>query len=221
MQSSIDSDYWIDFVIVLDVGVLEHQIQYFGDSSLKGTWMPPTSTSFIIPPFYIHLTLKQLKEYSLNWFLAFLNSHLAFYAMRPTFSDFNQLMEGSTKLAMTLQGFQIGLDRKVHPVSEEEYIENNPKFLSRLKINKRNGQALGVLSYYKWVDGCVIHWIGSISANEFMGSFVHSSKCKMIKVSENPLIEVSTVMDFSVDVFLKWPSKLHKFTRGDLKAKII
>jgi len=221
MHNSVDSNHWIDFVIVLDKGVLEYQIQYFGDSSFKGTWMPPTSESFIIPPFYIHLTLKQLEEYSLNWFLAYLNSHLSFYAMRPTFSDFNQMMEGSTKLAMTLQGFQIGLDRKVHPVPEGEYVENQPQFLSQLKISRKNGEILGVLSYHKWVDGCVIHWTGTISVNDFMGAFIHSSKCKIIVVNENPLIEVSTVLNFTIDDFKKWHRKLHKFTRGDLKATLI
>lgn len=218
MHKSVDSNQWIDFVIVLDKGVLEHQIQYFGDLDMKGTWMPPTSESFIIPPFYIHLLLKQLKEYSLNWFLGYLNSHLSFFAMRPIYSEYGQLMEGSTNIAMTLQGYQIGLDRKIHQVLEEEYVENKPQFLSQLKISKKEGQLLGVLSYKKWVDGCIIHWAGTISANEFMGAFVHSSKCKMIVVSESPLIEVSTVLNITVDDFKKWHRKLHKFTRGDLKA---
>ncbi len=221
MHKSVDSNHWIDFILVLNQGVIEHQIQYFGDLSMRGTWMPPTAESFIIPPFYIHLLLKQLKEYSLNWFLAYLNSHLSFFAMRPTYSEYGQLMEGSTNLAMTLQGYQIGLDRKIHPAPEEEYVENRPQFLSQLRISNKNGQLLGMLSYHKWVDGCVIHWTGTISANEFMGAFVHSSKCKMIVVREYPLVEVSTVMNFTLDDFKKWHSKLHRFTKGDLKATII
>lgn len=221
MHKLIDSNHWIDFVIVLDQGVLEYQVQYFGDLSMKGTWMPPTSESFIIPPFFIHLLLKQLKEYSLNWFLGYLNSHLSFFAMRPIYSEYGQLMEGSTNLAITLQGYQIGLDRKIHPVLEEEYVENHPQFNSQLKISRNNGKLLGVLSYKKWVDGCIIHWTGMISANEFMGAFVHSSKCKMIIVTEFPLVEVSTVMNFTINDFKKWHSKLHKFTKGDLKATLI
>jgi len=221
MHKSVDSDHWIDFVVVLDVGILEHVIQFFGDSSVRGTWMPPLSSKFVIPPFYIHLTAKQLKEYSLNWFLGFLNSHLAFYAMRPTYTNFDQLMEGSTRLAMTLQGYQIGLDRKVHQVAQDEYIENHHVPLAQMQIRQTNGKNLGILSYYKWLDGCVIHWLGTVSARQFMGSFADKSKGSMLTVCENPLTEVSTVMTFTVDDFLKWPHKLQKFTKGDLKATII
>ncbi len=207
-NNSIDSNHWIDFLIVLDKGIIEFQAQKFRGGFI-GSQMPPTSEKAMIPPCYIHLTVKELGKYSLNWFWGFLNLHLTFYIHRPNYMNINTLMKGATNEAMTIQSYQMGLDRKLHKPPADEYENEYRGPLAKIEVSG-GGIKFGDFFYYKWLDGCFLEWHESnpFPLNDFLLNFVKAPLNKTMLFSENPTILATTILNISLEEFCKWPDKI-------------
>lgn len=223
INECIDSDFWIDSVIVLNKGVIDLQIKIFGNETISGSLSPSTSKKTIIMPSYIYLTARYLKEYSLNWFWIYLNMHLTHYIYRPNHVNIEQMMEGSINECVLKQLYMMGLDQKLYKC--EEIVFNNSKEpIAYLELEANNNFKLGRLYYYKWLQGCILKWQSDITfppLNDLLKNFLEEPLNKTISISTKPYIEVTTVLNLTLEEFKTWVTKIEEVSNNTLKAQLI
>ena len=151
-----DSSEWIDCVVVLGKGILFYAVQFPMGGNKFGWFGGPTQGDFLIPPFYVHLAMNEDEDLALNQFFVKLMTHLTFFRRRTTV-DFEGVLGSADRQAMTMQGYQYDLQRRLVPAEKSHRAESfeNPKV--RFNLYSRQDRLLvGQVCLLPWQDGAVI-----------------------------------------------------------------
>lgn len=201
-----ESKLWPDMVIVLDKGVINYGISYPGEMDIAGALAPLCDDKFPVPPFYVNLIVHKDEEFSLNRFFSDLLSHLTFYPRRPSTPPFELILEGTTKKAMTITGYQFNMKRELKTVPPEMY--KNPKPPISMKVDDSTSKQIGIMQFIPWQDGSVIRSYGAMPLG-FILSIIFK---KEVKVIEHSGAQLSLVLKITEEDFRKWPEILSERT---------
>lgn len=212
------SKLWPDMIVVLDKGVITYGVGFPGASGFAGTWGPPGTDDFKIPPIYIHPVLFKEGEFILNRFFIGLLSHLTFYPYRVGTPPFDVMLQGSDKQAMTFEAYQFGLDRALHVVPKEWQSPGARPPLRMRVIQKQTGRLVGEMEFMPWVDGAVVRWQGAIPLQGMLAILLDDKDALVMGYPDAPQVQLSSVLPIDETKFKEWPQRLAK--RSDLTAEI-
>src|SRR5439155_4615631 len=107
------------------------------------------------PPLYVVIVMRPTGAYTFNKMFSFLIAHLGIFSPGAKLPNWAQVLEGVTKQAVTISGFQYNLSGELAPVPRQFY---NDRYLPPLpmRIEDQSGQLLCTLQFLPWQDGGVI-----------------------------------------------------------------
>jgi hypothetical protein len=156
LNQRTSSSNWPDMVAVLGVGTLNYAVQFPGEGVL-GDHMPPAAdtTGICRPPMYIVMALKPTVDFTFNKMLAYIVGHLSIFTPSAGLPKFPDILEGTTKNAIILSGYQWDRSNNLVPVPPEF---RNDRYIPPLpyRIEGPKGEPLALLQYLQWKDGAVL-----------------------------------------------------------------
>jgi hypothetical protein len=212
LNKQYDWRLWPNMVVILDAGTINYCVQFPGEH-LGGDLMPVDADDFLIPPFYIHVALREDGIFSLNRFFTALLAHLNFYPRRLSTPLFNVILEGAAKEAVTVGAYQFDLKRELLPVSLEG---REIKLASVIGIEGTQG-ILGMMQFYEWAGGGVIKWRGQFPLGVLL---VMAEMPKETQVLTWGGFQFSSVLRVTEDEFRHWPAKMNSKMSG-MKATLV
>lgn len=211
LNQKYDSREWIDFVLVLDKGIIGYLFQsMFG--SFSGWYGGSFEEHSSPPPAYVQLGFSENKDLALNQFYVRLMSHLSLFRRR-TGVPFDAALGQTESLAQIAQGYQFDLSGALKPVSIDHKAGSfkNPKI--RFNIYDRNdGKFLGQVCYLPWQDGACITYSGYADPSQIFAIFAKKLKMKInyiVPVATQGQLWVSTVHKIDPEAFTSAAIALH------------
>ncbi|HWS72771.1 MAG TPA: hypothetical protein VN605_11680, partial [Thermoanaerobaculia bacterium] len=190
---------WPDVVAVVGTGTIQYAIQFPGEG-LSGEFLPPAEGALQnhVPPIYVMLVLRPSGDRTLNRVLSFLFAHLRFFAPRAQLLPWDEMLEGVSKSAVVVTGYQYNHAGALVPVPPEMY---NERYIAPppLRIEAENGEVLATVEYIPWHDGGVVRMQGKLPLEAllvFLGQMP-----KRVGPVKRPDADLSNVLPITADGF--------------------
>jgi len=184
---------WPDMVAVTDTGTIQYAIQWPGEG-LSGDFLPPAEGALanFVPPMYVVLVLRPSSDRTLNRMLAFLVAHLWFFAPDVTLPRWDGMLEGVSKSAVVVTGYQYNHAGALVPVPPEMY---NERYIAPppLRIEDDRGDVLSTVELIPWQDGGVIRMQGKLPLEALL-LFFSGQTTKRVGRVKRPGAEISFVL---------------------------
>lgn len=191
---------WPDVVAVADTGTIQYAIQWPGEG-LSGDFLPPAEGALqhYVPPMYVVLVLRPSGDFTLNRVLAFLIGHLWFFAPGAPLPRWDGMLEGVSKSAVVVTGYQYNDAGALVPVPPEMYDE---RYLAPppLRIEDRRGKLLSTVERIPWQGGGVIRMRGDLPIEALL-AFFNVPTTKRVGRVARPDAELSYVLPITPAVF--------------------
>lgn len=148
---------WTDMIVVGSVGAVQYGVQFPGEDSAPGAFLPPAEGAFVnrAPPLYIIMMMSAAGEYSFNKMISFLVGHLAIFSPGAALPSFAEVLKNVPKTAIVISGYQYNLHGALSAVPRDHYKDRyfpHPP----IRIEGQNGDLLAEVKYLPWQDGGVI-----------------------------------------------------------------
>jgi hypothetical protein len=158
--------HWLDMLVVAPNGVVNYALQFPGEASLAGDFLPPAEGALdtIAPSaFYVTIVMRPTRQRSFNKLIAFVLAHLQLFSPDATAKqlNWNLILEGLPTGAVTTFGFQPNQQGQLVAVPSDGYtgkfIPNKP-----VLIESEGGEILAAITFLKWQTGGVIILAGKL-----------------------------------------------------------
>ncbi len=150
------SRLWPDMVVIASTGVINYVVQFPGEP-ISGDFLPPAegAVTNATPPMYVVIVMRPTGAYTFNKMMSFLIAHLSIFSPGAGLPGWTQILEGVSKLAVVITGYQYNLSGDLVPVPRHLY---NDRYLPPLpiRIEDEQGNLLSTLQFIPWQDGGVI-----------------------------------------------------------------
>jgi len=209
---------WPDMIVVADTMVINYAVQFPGES-LNGDFLPPTENAMQngAPAFYVLTVMRPTADYAFNKMLAFLCAHLGIFMPSATLPEWNAILKGVTKHAVTHSGYQYNRKGEIAPVPREFY---NDRYLPPrpLLIEGPKGEVLSTIEYLPWQDGGAILLQGKLPLEGIL-VFLGKKGIEHGRVIRRPHAQISYVLpigeaDFR-DMLLRFQRQSNMKVRQD------
>lgn len=193
LNAKTPGSQWPDMIVVADTAVINYAVQFPGES-LSGDFLPPAENAMQngTPAFYVVTVMRPTRDYAFNKMLAFLCAHLGIFMPGATLPEWNAILDGVTKHAVTHSGYQYNLKGEIAPVPREFY---NDRYLPPrpLLIEAPNGEILSAIEYLPWQDGGAILLRGKLPLEGIL-VFLGKKKIEHGRVIRRPHAQISYVL---------------------------
>ncbi len=156
LNTQTPSRQWPDMVVIASTGVINYAVQFPGEQ-ISGDFLPPAegAVASYTPPMYVLIVMRPTGTYTFNKMMAFLIAHLGIFSPGARLPEWAQVLEGVSRYAVTITGYQYNLSGELLPVPRHLY---NDRYLAPLPIRIENGQGnlLSTLQFIPWQDGGTI-----------------------------------------------------------------
>ncbi len=156
LNTQTPSRQWPDMVVVASTGVINYVAQFPGEP-ISGDLLPPAEGAVTnsTPPMYVVIVMRPTGPYTFNKMMSFLIAHLSIFSPGAGLPGWAQILEGVSKLAVVITGYQYNLSGDLVPVPRHLY---NDRYLPPLPICIEDGQGnlLSTLQFIPWQDGGVV-----------------------------------------------------------------
>lgn len=147
---------WIDMVVVLSKGIINYAVQFPGEN-VMGDFLPPAegASARYSPPIYVVIVVRPTGRFTFNKMCSFLMVHLMIFSPGANLPNWDRILEGTPKEAMTLTGYQYNLSGKLMPVPRQFY---NDRYIPPrpFLIEDQQGNLLSTLQFLPWQDAGVV-----------------------------------------------------------------
>jgi hypothetical protein len=194
LNGATSSREWPDMIVVASTGVIQYAAQFPGES-LSGDYLPPAegALSNYIPSVYIVMVLRPTGTFSFNKMMSFVIAHLGIFSPGAKLSNFTELLDGVTKTAVVMSGYQYDLKGKLNPVPRNQYQDRfvpAPPF----QITDRRGQHLATIQLIPWQDGGTIVLKGKLPLLGLLPFFGRHEILKAGAVTRPDDLQISYVL---------------------------
>jgi hypothetical protein len=169
LNDRTQSREWPDMVVVGSTGAVQYAVQFPGEPSISGEYLPPAEGALAnyTPAIYVVMVMRPTGPYAFNKMISFLVAHLAIFSPGAKLPLYSDILEGVPKSAVTLSGYQYNLRGDLVPVPREFY---NDRLLSPppIRIEDQKGTLLSTIQYVPWQDGGAIVLRGKLSLDGLM-----------------------------------------------------
>jgi hypothetical protein len=191
---------WPDMVAVASTGTVQYAVQWPGEG-LSGDFLPPAEGALqnFVPPMYVVLVLRPSGERTLNRMLAFLIAHLWIFTPGAPLPRWDGMLEGVSKSAVVVTGYQYNHAGALVPVPPEMY---NERYIAPrpLRIEDARGEVLSTVELIPWQDGGVILMRGKLPLEALL-LFFDVPTTKRVGRVQRPDAEISFVLPITPAVF--------------------
>src|SRR5260370_26369369 len=118
LNKSVPSSEWPDMVVILTQGTINYAVQFEGQP-IGGDFVLPNSDHFPVSSMYVHIFLRSLGLFSFNRMCGLLFMQLNIFTPGTNLPEMKVVLEGVSRLGMTLFAYQFNLEAQLKPVPEE------------------------------------------------------------------------------------------------------
>jgi len=201
LNASTPSEQWPDMLVVCNVGTVQYAVQFPGES-LSGDYLPPAEGALTnyTPPLYVVMVLRATGEFTFNKMAAFLIAHLVIFSPGSKLPDWSHMLEGMSKTAVTMTGYQYNLKGELRPVPRQFY---NDRYFPPppLRIETQKGELLSTIQFLPWQDGGVVLLKGKLPLPGIMIFFGKKGIERGGTVSRPPDLQISYVVPITAQDF--------------------
>jgi hypothetical protein len=169
LNQETPNTHWPDMVVVASHGLISYAVQFPGEPTISGEFLPPAEGALAnyVPAIYIVMIIKPAGGYTFNEMMHVLLAHLAIFSPGAELPDREAITKGVQNLALTQSGYQYNLAGELRPVPPEQYqgrhLPQRP-FL----VQDKKGEVLSTLQFLPWQDGGVILLRGKLPLEGLM-----------------------------------------------------
>jgi hypothetical protein len=160
---------WPDIVVVASSGLISYAVQFPGEPTISGQWMPPAEGALAnyVPATYIVMVIKPSGGHTFNQMMHTVLAHLWIFSPGANLPDREEITKGVQNLALTQSGYQYNLAGQLRPVPPE-YMQGRMLPQLPFLVQDKKGETLAALQFLKWQDGGVILLRGKLPLEGLM-----------------------------------------------------
>ena len=204
------SAQWVDTVVVAERGVLSYAVQFPGEPTISGQWMPPAEGALAsyVPAIYVVMIIKASAAHSFNQMMHIIAAHLSLFSPGAGLPNAEEIVEGIKNTALVQSGYQYNLSGQLCPVPPEQtqgrILPQRP-FL----VQDPKGDTLAALKFLRWQDGGVILLWGKLPLEGLLVFFdgIDLKKAGTIKRND---IQISYVLPITERDFQRMLERLQQ-----------
>lgn len=198
-----------DMIVIASTGAINYAVQ-FPSESITGDFLPPAEGALAnyTPAFYVVMVMRPTGDYAFNKMLAFLLGHLGIFApaAAPGLPDWNLVLDGVTRTAVTVTGYQYNLQGELVPVPRSFY---NDRYIAPrpFLIEDPSGEVLATVQYLPWQDGAAILLHGKLPLE---GLLIFLGKIGLGGVIRLKHGQISHVLPITPTDFNEWLKRIQR-----------
>jgi len=192
---------WTDMVVVASHGLISYAVQFPGEPTISGQWMPPAEGALAnyVPATYIVMIIKPSGGYTFNQMMHTVLAHLWIFSPGANLPDRDEITKGVENLALTQSGYQYNLGGKLRPVPPEQ-MQGRMLPQRPFLVQDKKGETLATLQFLKWQDGGVILLRGKLPLEGLM-IFLGDAALKKAGTIRREGLQISHVLPISEQNF--------------------
>jgi hypothetical protein len=195
LNAQSPSREWPDMIAVASTGAIHYAVQFPGELSVAGDYLPPAEDplSNYVPAMYVVLVMSPTGEHTFNKMLAFLSAHLHIFSPGAKVPSFNDVLKNVPKMAVVISGYQYDLKGTLKPVPrhlyQDRWVPTPP-----LRIEDRRGTLLATIRFVPWQDGGAIVLRGKLPLLGMLPFFGKQGLEKAGVINRPPDLQISHVL---------------------------
>jgi hypothetical protein len=148
---------WPDTVVIAARGLISYSVQFAGEPTVSGLWMPPAEGALAtyVPATYVVMVIRPSGAYTFNQMLHIVLAHLGIFSPGANLPSFLEITKGVPNFVLTQSGYQYNLAGQLRPVPPE-HMQGRMLPQQPFLVKDKTGEALAALQFMKWQDGGVI-----------------------------------------------------------------
>lgn len=218
---------WPEMIAILSQGTINYSIQFPGEKRFYPFLLP--SSELLIksqPAFYVVPVMTTTGEHTLNKVFSFIFTQLNAFLPGTNLPCIDDVMGTTSRMNVTLAGYQFNLTGKLLPVSPEyyagRYLPQQPQIFKDKKHN-----ISFTLQFMAWQDGAVILLKGKIPLEGLLIYLGEKANNRLAPIKRD-ILQISSVLPITKEDYLlmlqriqtQTPFKLEKPEISIVKQKI-
>jgi hypothetical protein len=209
--------HWPDMVVVLAHGLITYAVQFPGEPTISGGFLPPAEgvLANYVPAIYIVMIVKPGGDYTFNQMMDLLLAHLAIFSPGAKLPDREAITKGVQNLALTQSSYEFNLAGELRPAPPEHY---QGRYLPQrpFLVQDKKGEVLATLQFLQWQDGGVILLWGKFPLEGLM-VFLGGAVLKKGGTIRREGLQISHVLPILEQNFMEMLQRIQRQTNMDVR----
>jgi hypothetical protein len=209
--------HWPDMVVIGSRGLISYAVQFPGEPTISGQWMPPAEGALAtyVPATYIVMIIKPSVRYTFNQMMHTLLAHLWIFSPGANLPDREAITEGVQNFALTQSGYQYNLAGELRPVPPE-HVQGRMLPQRPFLVQDKKGETLATLQFLKWQDGGVLLLRGKLPLEGLM-VFLGGAALKKAGTIKREGLQLSHVLPISEQNFQEMLQRIQRQTNMNVR----
>jgi hypothetical protein len=215
LNQQTPSAYWPDMVVVASHGLISYAVQFPGELTISGRFLPPAEGALTnhVPAIYVVMIITTGGRYTFNQMMHTVLAHLGIFSPGAGLPDWEAVTQGVPNLGLIQSGYQYNLAGELKPVPPE-HVQGQMLPQRPFLIQDKKGTTLATLQLLPWQDGGVILLRGKLPLDGLMvflrGEF------KMGGVIRREGLQLSSVLPISQQNFRQMLQRIQRQTNMNI-----
>lgn len=208
---------WPDIVVVASHGLIAYAVQFPGEPTISGQWMPPAEGALAnyVPATYIVMIIKPSCSYTFNQMMHTILAHLWIFSPGANLLDREEITKGVQNLALTQTGYQYNLAGELRPVPPE-HVQGRMLPQRPFLVQNKKGETLATLQFLAWQDGGVILLRGKLPLDGFI-IFLGGAVLKKAGTIKREGLQISHVLPIPEQNFQEMLQRIQRQTNMQVR----
>lgn len=208
---------WPDMVVVASHGLIGYAVQFPGEPTISGQWMPPAEEALAnyVPATYIVMIIKPSGSYTFNQMMHTVLAHLWIFSPGANLPDREEITKGVQNLALTQTGYQYNLAGELRPVPPE-HVQGRMLPQRPFLVQDKKGETLATLQFLAWQDGGVILLRGKLPLDGLI-IFLGGAVLKKAGTIKREGLQVSHVLPITEQNFHEMLQRIQRQTNMQVR----
>ncbi len=204
--------HWADMLVVASHGVVSYAVQFPGEPSISGQWMPPAEGALTkyIPAVYVVMIIKPSGASTFNQMIHTVLAHLWLFSPGANLPDREGIIDGVPNHALTQSAYQYSGAGELLPVPVDQ-MEGRVMPQRPFLVQEKKGETLATLQFLKWQDGGVILSRGKLPLDGLM-VFLGGDVLKKAGTIRREGLQISNVLPISEQDFHEMLERIRRQT---------
>jgi hypothetical protein len=163
LNQQTSSAHWPDMMVVVSHGLISYAVQFAGEPTISGQWMPPAEGALAnyIPATYVVMVINPSGGHTFNHMMHTVLAHLGIFSPGASLPNRDEIISDVQSHVLTQSGYQYNLSGELRPVPPDQ-VKGRILPTRPFLVQDRKGDTLAALQFIKWQDGGVILLSGKL-----------------------------------------------------------
>ena len=210
--------HWPDMVVVASHGVISYAVQFPGEPTISGGYLPPADGALTnyIPAIYVVMIVKPGGRYTFNQMMHIVLAHLAIFSPGASLPDREAMVQGVQNIALIQSGYQYNLAGELRPVPPE-HVQGRMVPQRPFLVQDKKGETLATLQFLSWQDGGVILLRGKLPLDGLI-IFLGSPALKNAGIIKREGLQLSHVLPITEQNFREMLQRIQRQTNMNVRS---